>query len=138
MDKQMPTEEELKNKLTDEEYHVLREKGTEAPFSGKLYNEKRSGKYSCKVCGTPLFASDTKFESNLPGLMGWPAFDQALPGAVLYKEDNSLGMHRTEVLCATCGSHLGHIFDDKGASSGKHYCVNSVCLDFEEKDANSS
>jgi peptide-methionine (R)-S-oxide reductase len=118
-------EEELKKKLTPEEYHVLREKGTEAPFSGKLLHEKRTGMYTCKVCNTPLFSSDAKFDSGT----GWPSFDQALPGAVITRDDMEYGMHRTEILCKKCGSHLGHVFDDGPTATGKRYCLNSVCLD---------
>ncbi|HVU06861.1 MAG TPA: peptide-methionine (R)-S-oxide reductase MsrB [Thermodesulfobacteriota bacterium] len=118
-------EKELKQRLTREEYHVLREKGTEAPFSGKLLHEKRSGTYTCKVCGTPLFPSTAKFESGT----GWPSFDQALPGAVKEVPDNEYGMNRVEIVCATCGSHLGHVFADGPTATGKRYCMNSVCLD---------
>ncbi len=121
-------EEELKKKLTPEEYEVLREKGTEAPFSGKLLHEKRAGTYRCKVCGTELFPSTSKFDSGT----GWPSFDQAIPGAIKFNEDSTHGMTRTEVVCATCGSHLGHVFDDGPTETGKRYCLNSVCLDFEE------
>ena len=125
-------EEDIKKKLTPEEYRVLREKGTEAPFSGALLHEKREGTYACKVCGSPLFPSTTKFESGT----GWPSFDQALPGAVKEVSDDSHGMHRTEVVCAKCGSHLGHLFDDGPTETGKRYCLNSVCLDLDpEKDA---
>ena len=122
-------EQELKKKLTPEEYHVLREKGTEAPFSGKLLHEKRSGMYKCKVCGADLFASTAKFDSGT----GWPSFDQALPGAVELRPDNEHGMTRTEVVCKNCGSHLGHVFDDGPTATGKRYCLNSVCLDLEAK-----
>jgi peptide-methionine (R)-S-oxide reductase len=122
-------EEEIKEKLTEEEYKILREKGTEAPFSGKLLNEKGLGMYKCKVCGNELFASDAKFESGT----GWPSFDNALPGAVEFVEDNSHGMSRTEVICSKCKSHLGHIFDDGPTETGKRHCINSVCLEFEEK-----
>lgn len=129
-EKEMPTNEDgWREKLTPEQYAVLREKGTEAPFSGALLNEKREGNYTCAACGNPLFASDTKFDSGT----GWPSFDQALPGATKLIEDNSHGMHRTEVVCARCGSHLGHIFDDGPTQTGKRYCMNSVCLALEEK-----
>lgn len=122
-------EEEIKKKLTPEEYKVLREKGTEAPFSGKLLHEERSGMYLCKVCGNQLFSSEAKFDSGT----GWPSFDEALPGATKLIEDNSLGMSRTEVVCAKCGSHLGHLFDDGPTKTGKRYCLNSVCLDLEPR-----
>ncbi len=124
-------EEDLKKKLTPEEYRVLREKGTEAPFSGALLEEKRAGTYMCKVCGNPLFPSDAKFDSGT----GWLSFDQALPGATKLIDDDTHGTHRTEVVCAKCGSHLGHVFDDGPASTGKRYCMNSVCLELavEEK-----
>ncbi len=125
--------EELKNKLTPEEYRVTQEKGTEMPFSGQYYNETASGMYNCKVCGSPLFSSNAKFDSSLPGLAGWPSFDQAIPGSVEYLEDNSMGMHRTEVVCAKCKSHLGHIFDDPEAKTGKHFCMNSCALDLEKE-----
>jgi peptide-methionine (R)-S-oxide reductase len=123
------TEEEWKGKLTPEAYHVLREKGTEAPFSGKLLHDDREGVYRCAACGNPLFASTAKFDSGT----GWPSFDEALPGAVRLVNDTSDGMMRTEVRCARCGSHLGHLFDDGPTATGKRYCMNSVCLDLEEK-----
>jgi peptide-methionine (R)-S-oxide reductase len=127
-------EEELKKKLTAEQYHVLREKGTEMPGTGKYLHENKKGTYTCLVCGNPLFPSDAKFDSTAPGLSGWPSFDQALPGAVKFEHDPSFGMDRTEVLCGKCGSHLGHIFDDKEAKTGKHFCINSTCLDLKEKN----
>ncbi len=120
-------EEEIKKKLTPEEYAVLRQKGTEAPFSGKLLHDDRSGMYTCKVCGSNLFSSDAKFDSGT----GWPSFDQALPGAVKEVADDAHGMHRTEVVCATCGSHLGHVFNDGPTKTGMRYCLNSVCLDLD-------
>ena len=120
--------EQWKKKLTPEQYAVLREKGTEAPFTGKYLNEKRDGMYKCAACGATLFSSETKFDSGT----GWPSFDEALPGAVKYIEDDSHGMRRTEVVCANCGSHLGHVFDDGPTKTGKRYCLNSVCLDLEE------
>ena len=121
-------DEELKKKLTPEQYHVLREKGTEMPGTGKYLHEEKDGTYSCVACGNPLFSSDAKFDSGT----GWPSFDEALPGAVKFIDDEGHGMHRTEVVCAQCGSHLGHIFDDGPTDTGKRYCMNSVCLAFSE------
>ena len=130
MNNQIPkTEEEWKEKLTGEQYKVLREKGTEAPNSGKYLHEKKEGTYACVACGNPLFPSDAKFDSGT----GWPSFDQALPGAVKYEHDSMYGMERTEVLCAKCGSHLGHVFNDGPTKTNKRYCMNSVCLDLKEK-----
>lgn len=127
----MPTEEELKKKLTTEQYAVLRGKGTEAPFSGELLKEKREGMFKCAACGNVLFESDMKFDSGT----GWPSFDKALPGAVEFIEDNAHAMHRTEVICANCKSHLGHVFDDGPTQTGKRHCINSVCLEFEPGSA---
>lgn len=118
-------EEEWKKRLTPEQYDILRKKGTEAPGSGKYLYEKTSGTYNCAACGNPLFSSDAKFDSGT----GWPSFDTALPGAVKEEVDDSMGMRRTEILCARCGSHLGHVFDDGPTETGKRYCMNSVCLD---------
>lgn len=126
----MPQNEEgWKEKLTPEQYAVLRQRGTEAPFTGKLLHEKRDGMYRCAACGNALFASGAKFDSGT----GWPSFDDAVPGSVKLIEDNSHGMRRTEVVCANCGSHLGHLFDDGPTESGQRYCINSVCLDLEAK-----
>lgn len=125
----MPSEEELKKRLTPEEYSVLRQGGTEAPFSGDLLHADADGTFSCKVCGNKLFESGAKFDSGT----GWPSFDQAIPGSVELVPDERGGMHRTEVRCARCGSHLGHVFDDGPTPTGKRYCINSVCLDLEEK-----
>ncbi len=123
-------EEKIKAKLTPEEYAVLREKGTEAPFSGKLLHEKADGMYTCKVCNSPLFSSDAKFDSGT----GWPSFDQAIPGSVEEITDESHGMRRTEIVCSTCKSHLGHVFMDGPTETGKRYCLNSVCLDLEKSE----
>ena len=125
----LENEEAIKNVLTPEEYHVLREKGTEAPFTGEYVHEKSDGTYECKVCGNPLFASDAKFDSGT----GWPSFDEALPGAIETHVDTSHDMNRKEITCARCSSHLGHVFDDGPTQTGKRYCINSVCLDLEEK-----
>ncbi len=136
MEKEMPkTEEEWKKKLTPEQYAVMREKGTEMPGTGALLHEKGEGTYRCAACGNPLFPSDAKFDMSIPGLTGWPSFEEALPGSVEFKPDDSDGMYRTEVTCAKCGSHLGHLFDDDSETkTGKHFCVNSVCLEFEKKE----
>jgi len=126
----MPSsEEDWKNTLTPEQYRILREKGTEMAFTGEYLHEKADGTYACAACGNSLFNSDAKFDSGT----GWPSFDQALPGAIETNRDASQGMERTEITCARCGSHLGHVFDDGPTKTGKRYCINSVCLDLEEK-----
>ena len=125
---QPKTEQEWKEHLTEQEYRMLREKETEMPFTGKYLNEKAKGTYSCAGCGNQLFASDTKFDSKT----GWPSFDNALPGAVKIKNDTSHGMQRTEVVCAQCDSHLGHLFDDGPTATGKRYCLNSTCLNLKK------
>ena len=128
----MKSEDEWKRKLTPQQYKVLRQKATEAPYSGKLLDEKGTGDYKCAACGALLFKSAAKYDSNIPGLAGWPSFSEiAADGAVDLLPDDSLGMRRTEVICKNCGSHLGHLFDDGGSPTGQHYCINSVCLDFK-------
>lgn len=125
---------ELKKKLTPEQYHILREGGTELPGTGKLLHNEKTGDYMCAACGQVVFKSGTKFESNTPGLVGWPAFSEAASrNAVKLQDDNSLGMHRTEIVCSNCGSHLGHLFEDAASPNGVHYCINSAALDFKEK-----
>ena len=133
-DNQNPTpvvksEEEWKNHLSPEQYRVLREKGTEAPFTGKYYLNKDKGVYVCAACGNELFTSDMKFNSGC----GWPSFDREIAGGKIKTQiDSSHGMIRTEILCARCGSHLGHLFDDGPTATGERYCVNSVSLNFKK------
>jgi peptide-methionine (R)-S-oxide reductase len=124
-------EEELKQKLSPEAYAVLREGATEAPFSGEYVDNHEPGVYRCKVCNNMLFTSAAKFDSG----SGWPSFtDPAVAENVGTRADDSHGMHRTEVYCKHCGSHLGHIFDDgPQEAGGKRYCINSVCLEFENE-----
>ncbi len=126
-DKIIKTDEEWKKELTPEQYHILREKGTERAFTGKYWNHYEDGKYICAACGTELFDSDTKFESSC----GWPSYFAPIDSSrIIYKEDNSFGMKRTEVMCAKCGGHLGHIFDDGPPPTGLRYCINSGALKF--------
>jgi len=128
--KKMPKkEEEWKKKLSPEQYHVLREKGTEAPFTGKLLYNKGTGMYLCAGCGAPIFSSKAKFESGT----GWPSFwKPASKDAVVLKPDYSFGV-RTEVICARCGGHLGHVFDDGPQPTGKRYCINSCAMVFKKE-----
>jgi peptide-methionine (R)-S-oxide reductase len=127
------SEEQWRAELGPEQYAVLREAATERPWTGELLDESRAGVYACAACGAELFKSGTKFDSNC----GWPSFYESVnPDAVQLIDDDSLGMVRTEVRCATCGSHLGHVFPDGfGTPTGDRYCMNSVSLSFHEGDS---
>lgn len=123
------TEEEWKKQLTPEQYYVLRQKGTERPFSGKFELHEKEGMYTCAACGNELFSSSTKFNSGC----GWPSFFASLDSTrIKYVTDESHGMSRTEIMCARCGGHLGHVFDDGPAPTGLRYCVNSLSLEFKD------
>jgi peptide-methionine (R)-S-oxide reductase len=124
------SDDEWRNQLSPEQYHVLREAGTEPPWSGKFVNNHEDGTYRCAACGSVLFDASTKFESG----SGWPSFyEPAVAEAVELRQDNSHGMTRTEVVCRKCGGHLGHVFEDGPAPTGLRYCMNSLSLDFEAK-----
>jgi len=124
-------EKELKEKLTEEQYRVLRLKGTERPFTGKYWNNEEKGIYYCAGCGTPLFDSKIKFKSG----SGWPSFSAPIKDSKINEaQDNSFGMRRTEVLCSKCGGHLGHVFDDGPKPTSLRYCINSISLDFKPKN----
>ena len=115
-----------KAQLTDEEYRVLREKGTEYPFTGKYNDHREKGVYTCKGCGQELYQSKNKFDSGC----GWPSYDKSVDGSIEYVKDVSHGMIRTEIVCSNCGGHQGHVFDDGPTESGKRYCVNAASIDF--------
>ena len=123
------SEIQWKNELSGEQFHVIREKGTQAPFTGKYVKTNKKGRYHCLACGNELFDSETKFDSNC----GWPSFYDAKKDAVEYTKDLSNGMNRIEVTCKKCGGHLGHIFDDGPNLTGKRFCINSISLNFLEE-----
>tara|TARA_B100001287_G_C22603682_1_gene491648 strand:+ start:578 stop:970 length:393 start_codon:yes stop_codon:yes gene_type:complete len=127
-DKKNVSEEKWKDILTQEQFKILREKGTESPFSGIFNTHFEEGTYFCAGCNAPLFKSETKFNSGC----GWPSFDASIKGSIKYSLDKSLGMIRTEILCNNCNGHLGHVFNDGPTETGTRYCVNSLSLDFKK------
>lgn len=124
------SEAEWKQQLTEEEYRVLRKKGTERPHTGKYNLHFENGSYKCNACGQKLFESDSKFNAHC----GWPSFDKSIKGTVDRHLDKSFGMLRTEIVCSNCGSHLGHVFNDGPTETGERYCVNSVSIDFDKAE----
>ena len=121
------SQEEWKSQLTREEYHILREKGTEMPHTGEYNLHFEKGTYMCKGCGSALFQSDSKFDAHC----GWPSFDKAIEESILYEKDTSSGMIRVEIICNQCDGHLGHVFEDGPTNTGLRYCVNSASIQFE-------
>ncbi|MBT4903611.1 MAG: peptide-methionine (R)-S-oxide reductase MsrB [Flavobacteriaceae bacterium] len=123
------SEDAWRKLLSQEEYRVLREQGTEYPHSGAYNSHYEKGTYNCRGCNQPLYVSDSKFDSGC----GWPSYDQSIEGAIEYRKDSSHGMVRVEIVCSNCGGHQGHVFDDGPTASGKRYCVNSASISFEAK-----
>ncbi len=133
------SDDEWRKRLTPQQYRVMREKGTEAPGSGDFLHHNKSGMYVCAACGNELFKSSSKYDSAEPGLIGWPSFSElSRNDAVKLVPDTSQGMQRTEVLCAQCGGHLGHVFTAGDSPTGQHYCINSCALDFTPQAADNT
>jgi len=124
------SDEEWKDQLTEEQYRILRQKGTEVPHTGKYNLHFDDGAYECAACNAKLFGSEAKFKSNC----GWPSFDQAIEGSIEFIKDTTFGMIRTEILCANCGGHIGHVFDDGPTETGERFCVNSASIDFTNEN----